>query len=78
VLRPQTHPSTPTAVSPSAARFSSFPVVEGWGSSLVNRRYTSACGDVVGRGFARRSGTGTQRVMKVKVSEAHAGHCWES
>jgi hypothetical protein len=73
-FRPHSHPSTPTAVKPSAARFNHCAFrrrVSGW----VIWRYKSASGDVVGLGRARRSGTGTHRVMNVNVSDAQTGHC---
>jgi hypothetical protein len=63
-LRFNIHAAALTAASPTAPRFSQRDA-PGWvRSGESRRRYVSASGgSAAGRGFARRSGAGIQRLM---------------
>jgi hypothetical protein len=75
LLRRHIHPATVMAVTPSALRVSNRPRAGAATLGDVSSRYTSAVGEVVGRGRIRRSGTGTQRERYAKASEAQSGQC---
>jgi hypothetical protein len=75
------HRAKPRAASPATPPFTSRIVFGRAGSGTSNSRYTAVSGrgsGSAGRGFRRRSGTGTHRAMYANVSDAHAGHCCAS
>ncbi len=74
----QSQPATATAVMPTALCVKNRPRFGADESGAISSRYTSATGEVVGRGLIRRSGAGTQRVRYAKASEAHTGQCCAS